>query len=457
MVVTDDQREVSLDVMAITMDRVAGEGIRFTNGFVTTPICGPSRASILTGQAARNHGVEYNSALLFDPTSTLATWAQAAGYRTAMIGKYMNRYLELAPAVPPGWDHWNVHRLGAYYDYELIENGETKYYGNEPSDYATDVLRDDALRFVDENADQPFFMVLSTYAPHIHAVPAERHAGRLADTPPWRPASFLEADLSDKPGWMKWIRRVRTRGGPQALLDWIAARDEAHIRELESLLAVDEAVGAILDRLETHGLAEDTIVVFTSDNGLHWGEHWLGGKYNGYEESIRVPLLIRYPRLFREAREEDALVLNIDLAPTLAELAGIPIPERVDGVSMVELLCGDDSGWRQDFALEYFITSGLDGMPGYVGVRSERWKYIFYFSGFEELYDLTADPHEMDNLLKTRAGDAEIRAQADALAARLAELRAAESRPGNASRRPVRHCGEKRAPRLRGSMVGWFH
>jgi arylsulfatase A-like enzyme len=443
---TDDQRWDSLDVMPATLERLAGEGILFTNSFVTTPLCGPSRASFLTGQAVRNNGVDYNSVLLFDPSSTLATWAQDAGYRTAMIGKYLNHYHLQSPEIPPGWDHWNAYLLGGYYNYELNENGVIVSYGDRPEDYSTDVLRDDALRFIDENADAPFLLFLSLFTPHIHAVPAPRHEGLLADTPPWRPPSFFENDLSDKPGWVKFVRQLRIGGGPLAMFNYIRKRDEAHVKELESLLAVDDAIAAILDRLEDHGLDDDTIVVFTSDNGLHWGEHYLGGKYNGYEESIRVPLVIRYPRLIPEAREEDALALNIDLAPTLAELAGIPASAPVDGDSMVDLLCGDVEGWREDFALEYFIPRGFDGMPAYIGYRSQRWKYLVSIYGFEELYDLEGDPNEMDNLLRTEPDEPSHGERVNTLRDKLIALRAEPMKPPTTSRRPVRSCWERDDP-----------
>jgi arylsulfatase A-like enzyme len=423
LVMTDDQRADSLEYMPVVMDRMVDEGVSFNNSFVTTPLCGPSRASVLTGRYAHNHHVIDNNALLFDASSTIATQLQAAGYRTGLIGKYMNLYLLMAPEIPPGWDTWRAFYWGGYYDYTLFEDGVAVEYGSDPEDYSTDVLREMAVEFIDENHKQPFFLVITPWAPHVVAAGAPRHEGAYATLPPWRPESFYEEDISDKPGFISWIERLRTRGGIEALLERIESRDASHIRELESLLAVDEAVEAVIERLERYRIDQDTLIIFTSDNGLHWGEHWLGGKYNAYEESIRVPMVIRYPRMVAPAQVEERMVLNIDLAPTLAELAGVSEPDPMDGESLAGILCGHPQEWREDFLLEYFLVRGFDGMPRYSGVRSEKWKYLIYLSGFEELYDLENDPAEMDNLLQTEPDDEDLRALADELFARLIEFK----------------------------------
>jgi len=425
VVLTDDQRSDTLEYMPAVMDRMVDEGVTFNNGFVPTAVCGPSRASVLTGQYAHNSGVLYNSVSTFEGRSTLATLLQDAGYTTSMIGKYMNYYLVIQPEVPAGWDDWHVFFWGDYYNHTLVENGEVVEFGSEPEEYSTDILRDRALDFIDENHERPFFLMLAPWAPHLTAVGAPRHVGAYATLPPWRPESYQEEDLSDKPRFVRWIRHLRFQGGIDGLLEHIEARDASHIRELETLLSVDEAVESIIERLERYHIDRDTIIVFTSDNGLHWGEHWLGGKYNAYEESIRVPMIVRYPRMIEHARADERLVLNIDIAPTLAELAGVELVDPMDGRSLSGILCDNDTEWRDDFLLEYFtvFATALDGMPPYAGVRNERWKYLIYASGFEELYDLQNDPSELDNLLKTEPDDSAHRALADALFERTIELK----------------------------------
>ncbi len=385
-----------------------------------------------------------NTVEQFDSSSTLATWLQDGGYETALLGKYMNGHFRQIPTVPDGWTRWLAFSRGAYYGYDLNDEGVIVERGHEPGDYSTDVLRDEAVKFIHDNAERPFFLTLNTFAPHINAVPAPRHVGLFEDFPPWRPPSFLEPDTSDKPNFVSWMRHLRSKFGPEVKQAWVEGRDRAHNEELASLRAVDDALAAMLAALKEEGLDEDTIIIFTSDNGLHWGEHWLGGKYNAYEESIRVPLVIRYPRMIRGGSRDDRLVLNIDLAPTLAELAGVDIPIPVDGESLVSSFRstgrlgrrGGDrarlgSGrkkanaadvWREEILLEYFILFGIDAMPAYRGLRGTEWKYIGYIGGFEELYHLRDDPYELDNLLVTEQDNEEHRARADAMKARALEL-----------------------------------
>jgi arylsulfatase A-like enzyme len=433
VILTDDQRRDEIEHMPEVMQRLAGEGVIFDNAFVTTPLCCPSRASVLTAVYAHTHGIKLlGGAPIFDASSTLATWLHGAGYRTALIGKYMNDNAKLAPRIPAGWDTWitfadgphSFMKAALYYDYRLNENGVMTRRGHAPEDYSTDVLRNLAVRFVRESATQPFLLLFTPFAPHLPAIPAARHGGRLADVELPRAPSFQEADTGDKPGYVATARRLAARTVRGQPYDQAAEIRAMRVAALESLLAVDEAVAAFLDALEELGRADDTVVIYTSDNGVMWGEHWLLGKSVPYEEAIRVPLIIRYPRLVQSPRRDDHLVLNLDLAPTVAELAGVTVPGRVNGRSLVPLLRAVDANgavpWRSDFLIESFSTVSVP----HRAVRSDRWKYVRNESDppFEELYDLTRDPHEMENLLVVAPADPTYRDAAATFRERLQAL-----------------------------------
>jgi arylsulfatase A-like enzyme len=287
--------------------------------------------------------------------------------------------------VPPGWDDWHAFIGSGYFDYRLVENGVVQPYGADEADYLTDVLAAKAVDFIATADDRPFFLYFAPFAPHDPATPAPRHAGRFAGTPPWRPPAWNEADVSDKPTWLM----------DQPLLspDQVVFADGLYERMLESLLAVDDAVAAILRALDEAGRADDTVVVFTSDNGLSLGEHRVVGKQCPYDECLRVPLVVRYPRAVIAARTDARLVANVDLAPTLAELAGTTPPGPVDGASMLPILDGSASPWRGDLLAEQFSFFP----PTWAAVRSAVYKYVEYrlAPAEVELYDLGADPNEL--------------------------------------------------------------
>lgn len=413
-IVSDDQRFDTLQYMPHTLERLATRGVTFTNAFVTSPLCAPSRASMLTGQYARHHGVRTlalpdGGALKFvgADQSTLATWLHAAGYRTGMYGKYLTDYSKQCPPyaaacyIPPGWDEWHVFLVQHYYNYALAENDQVNIYGATPADYSTDVLGAKAVDFITSSQGQPFFLHVGFHAPHQEGgaapIPAPRHDGLFASEPLWRPASYDEDDISDKPAWLG----IQPRAGDilSGFLTFGSWGDFIRQRQLESLLGVDEAIDAMVNALEATGQADNTIFVFTSDNGHFWGEHRLFfGKNFPYEESIRIPLVIRYPRLIAAAREDDRQVLNIDLPPTLASLAGVPIPASVDGESLAPLLENAATPWRSDFVIELWSNNESDGLPTYAGVRNDTRKYVGYPSAPDaELYDLVSDPYELEN------------------------------------------------------------
>jgi len=394
---TDDQRWDSLQYMPIVTERLIGEGTYFSNSFVTTSLCCPSRSSFLTGLYTHNHGVWTNEAKTgggatkFSDKSTIATWLHDAGYSTGAIGKYMNEYGKLSPYIPPGWDDWHVFSKEpiSYYSYKLNENGQIIQYGNAVTDYSTDVLRDKALAFI-QNTQRPFFLWLSFKAPHTDVtiagnpvIPAPRHVGTCDNIPDNRPPSFNEADVSDKPDWIRNVDKLTK--------SQVSAIDKLNRDSICSLKAVDEAIGKILDVLGSD--IDNTAIIYTSDNGFLLGEHRLKNKNRIYEEAIRVPLVIRYSPLFAHATS-DQLVLNIDLAPTIADIAGITPPVKVNGKNLLEL-----DQWRTDFLIEHKrkeITS--------FGIRTLEYKYVEHLTAdssvIRELYDLKKDPYELNNVAK---------------------------------------------------------
>jgi arylsulfatase A-like enzyme len=282
-------------------------------------------------------------------------------------------------------------------------------FGSAPTDYSTDVLARRAVQFIRESRDAPFLVVLSLFAGHEPFTPAPRHAGRLAGLAPARPPSFLEPDVGGKPGWVRFLKGIGA--SPDRI-------DATRVAQLETLLAADEAVARVVDALDGFGLTDHTAVFFTSDNGIHWGEHWWTSKFSGYEESLRVPLLVRYPLLVPLPAASPALALNIDLAPTFADLARVQPMTTVDGESLRRVLEGEPSQ-RQDFLFESFDDFVVTSMRG---VRDARYKLLVTRPGtpsaFEELYDLEQDPYELHN----RAGDPALAAVLARLRARLAEL-----------------------------------
>ena len=413
VIVTDDQRWDSLDVMPIVQRELIGPGVTFTNAFVSNPLCCPSRASILTGDYSHSTGV-YRQILPFGrfesfrDGSTLATWLDGAGYDTALIGKYIDGYQHagLTGYVPPGWDRWVGFVHAGYQDYQLSLDGSVRAYGDAPIDYSTDVLASEAVRFI-RGARGPLFLYFAPEAPHAPALPAPQDrlafAGRPAPTSP----SFDEADVSDKPAYVRELPRIT---------DTRRAEVTAFALDQDrTLLAVDRAVGQIVNALRATGRLGNTLIVFTSDNGISYGEHRWTKKEVPYEESIRVPMVVRFDPI-GVTKTDEHLVANIDIAPTVAELARVATPP-VDGRSLVPLLgSSEDLPWRQDLLLEHM--EGTNPVPTYCGVRAEHSVYVRYATGEEELYDLTADPFELSNI----AADPSVAGLLSTMRARLDEL-----------------------------------
>ena len=437
LIMTDDEDVAIHAFMPKTKALLEDQGTTFDTFFVSYPFCCPSRASILRGQYAHNTHIVGNEQpwggfeklrFLGLEESTVGTWLQDAGYHTAMIGKYINRYIPERDGVPPGWDEWYVGgNAHVSYNYTLNENGQMVAYGDKPEDYLTDVLTAKAVEVI-ENASargEPFFVYVLPYTPHSPSVAAPRHEGMFADAPLPRPPAFDEADVSDKPAFIASI--------PPLDAEQIHRLEDEYRRRLASLQAIDDMVESIVSALGAANALENTYVLYSSDNGFHLGEHRLpAGKDFPYEEDIRVPAVMRGPGVPKGERIE-AMVLNSDLAPTFAEIAGVAPPEFVDGRSFLPLLEDPDRPWRESFLIERrqfevqyvelaersgVAGAGLDQAAQLDGIRTPEWIYLEYGTGERELYDLARDPHQLDNVVET--ADPAIVA---ALAARLLELR----------------------------------
>ncbi|MEX2274809.1 MAG: sulfatase [Actinomycetota bacterium] len=401
MILTDDMPANLLRWIPVVRQTLRTPGTTFDNSFVVNPLCCPARASLLTGNYSHTTGVYTNANgphggfESFDDGSTLATWLDEGGFHTGFFGKYLNGYGRGQRYIPPGWDRWTAfaERGGAYYDYTLSVNGHLERHGQLSSDYSTDVLRDHTLSFVSSTpVDTPMFALYAPFAPHGPATPARRYRNAL-DLPRYRPPNFDEIGVQDKPAYIRQLPRL-SRSGVRQL-------DTQRDHNAESLLAVDQAVGEIVQALDAAGRLETAMVVFTSDNGFAFGEHrWLK-KLTPYEESIRVPLVIRYDPLVAAGARDGRLVTNIDLAPTIAEVAGIPAP-TTEGESLFPLFADPEHEGRQAFLIEHLRDpdNNLDP-PTYCAIRTRRSKYVRYRTGEHELYDLVADPYELHNVAGT--------------------------------------------------------
>ena len=427
VVMTDDQTVEDLEVMSATKRLVGERGMSFSNSFVSYPLCCPSRATFLSGQYAHNHkvmGIDPPTGGYgrFDKRNSLPVWMQRAGYYTAHIGKYLNGYGSDTPAdVPPGWNEWkgsvdpSTYRM---WGYTLNENGVFNTYGEEevedPALYQTDVYRDKALDFIRRRQGKrmPFFLSVAPLAPHheirtdrrrLGVRPAPRHLGAMTDAPLPRPPSFDEPDLTDKPLY------VQRRSPPlsETNIEQITANFRAR---QESLLAVDEAVAAIVATLRRTGQYENTYIVFTSDNGFLQGEHRVrSGKMLPYDPSVRVPLLISGPGIPR-GRTSSELVGNIDLAPTLLDIADGRSGKRMDGRSLLpyavdpslrtERVLLLETGGQKAGRLEpdQGPVAPLRNILTYKAVRTEAWLYVAYRNGDRELYDMRRDPHQLNSV-----------------------------------------------------------
>lgn len=380
------------------MDRMAAGGVHIKNAFVTTSLCSPSRASILTGQYAHKHRIVDNTSPIPQGTRFFNEDVQQHGYKTGYFGKWHMGEVDDNPM--PGWDRWVSFRgQGVYYDPLLnIDGNQVPYEG-----YTTDILTDFAIEWIQERErepDQPFLMYLSHKAVHAEFHPAERHDGYYKDIDIEYPETMAntERNYRTKPDWVKVQRN--SWHGVDFLYHGDMDFDEFYKAYIEVLLALDESVGRVLDYLEESGLAENTLVIYMGDNGFLHGEHGLIDKRHAYEESMRVPLLAWSPGFIEPGSVIEELVRNIDIAPTLLELSGSDTSIEMDGLSFLSLLTGSEEERDRDFLYEYFWEPAFPHTPTTFALREERYKYIWYYGVWDrdELYDLQNDPGERYNL-----------------------------------------------------------
>jgi N-acetylglucosamine-6-sulfatase len=467
LLMTDDQTVENMRVMPRTRQVLGAAGTTFANSFSSYPLCCPARATVLTGQYAHNHGVLGNLpptggyGALGGKDNTLPVWLRRAGYYTTHIGKYLNGYgRDAPPDIPPGWDEWYGSVDPSTYfmwGYTLYENGTRRVYGQreveDPSLYQTDVYRAKAVEVIRRRAlsRRPFYLSVAFLAPHSEGLrefgtsgatvrSAPRHRGRFASMPIPRLPGFNEADVRDKPPFFAAAFPPLDASGVELAHNYYRSR-------AESLLAVDEAVAAIVRALARSGELDRTLIVFASDNGFLTGEHRVPfGKYLVYEPSVRVPTIVRGPGVARGVTARE-LVVNADLTATIVDAAGATPGRTLDGRSMLSFARKPSRRTRRPILLETGTPArgdlDQDGavppflaappIPRYQAIRTERFVYVEYMDGQRELYDLGRDPAQ----LHSRATDPAYGKTRRALARRLGTLRDCRGRTCRAAMKRI--------------------
>ena len=419
-ILTDDHRFDAMGFMGHPfletphMDRMVREGVHLANAFVTTSLCSPSRASILTGLYAHNHGVidNYNPvpvSLRFFPE-----YLQKSGYETAFVGKWHMGGEHDDPQ--RGFDYWlSFKGQGTYwadghgtsrvvpqtsYDGFNINGNRVPQRG-----YITDELTDYALAWLKQRReDRPYMLFLSHKAVHSDFVPADRHRGRYANKAMPKPSTLdnTKQNYQDKPMWLKNQRNSR-HGVDFAYNLEVFDLNTYYRRYCESLLAVDENLGRVLQFLEDRNELESTVIIYMGDNGFQFGEHGLIDKRTAYEASIRIPLLVMCPGQFRGGSKINQMVASIDIAPTILELAGIEPPDHFDGKSFLPLLKGKQVSWRDELLYEYYWERNYPHTPTTHAIQTDHYKLIRYHGiwDLDELYDMRSDPDETRNLINS--------------------------------------------------------
>lgn len=456
MIMTDDldtsvwSTALGRGYMPNAQAHLVDKGTTFNNTFVALSTCCPSRTTYFTGQYPHNHGVIRNSgpqggfASFTSDDNTIATWLKSAGYRTGLIGKYLNGYGSASGGsyVPPGWDTWKAVGTSAMFDYKMSDNGTIVQYGSAPADYQTDVIADLAQAFIRAPDSRPFFLTLTPTAPHYESAAGGEDDGRTlrpaprhADTPPVAPIppelvnAFNEAKMSDKPSWMRNL--------PMA--DLQAMRD-GYSSKVAAMRAVDDLIGRVIGALRDIGAEDQTLIIFTSDNGYQYGTHRRTAKTDLYEESIRLPMVIRAPGQ-TTARVSGDWAMNTDWAATIVDYAGAAAGRTLDGRSMRPQIEGSAGGGGRHSALTELPSDGgrSEDQRPFLMIRSKdplltfdasRQKVLVYAQTYdhqgsqllaEELYDLDDDPTQAASLHKSTL-QKRIDQKA-ALAARLMQLK----------------------------------
>jgi len=374
------------------IDRIADEGVLFENAFVTSSLCSPSRASFLTGQYPQQHGVQNNFTPWDNSNVTYFEYLKQAGYNTAFIGKW-----HMPGGIPKlrGVDQFitfdHMGGQGAYYNTPYIINGkklkvgETPVPGAEVNGYITDDLTNFTLKYIEDNRDKPFAIYLSHKAVHLSMQPDEEATGRYSSE------EVILPDEADS--WLSFAD-----GNFKHFL-W--APLEKKVKDYaETAVAMDQQIGLVMDKLDQLGLGDNTLLVYAADNGYMWGEHRLIDKRWSYEESIRVPFVVRYPKGIKQpGTRSEEMVLNLDLAPTILQIAGLQVPGHMQGKSLLPLLQGDQQEHRSAWLYKYFEDFPYP-VPEQTALRTKRYKLVDYKRGKQdELFDLQADPREQKNLI----------------------------------------------------------
>lgn len=385
------------------IDKLAYGGARFSNAFVTTSLCSPSRASYLTGQYTHNHGVVDNHTPIPEGSRTFAELLQESGYQTAFIGKWHMGSASDAPR--PGFDHWVSFRGQGRYQPEgrkLNVDGKhvprTKYMTDELTDYAVGWIKA-------RDSETPFMLELSHKGIHGLYIPAPRHRGVYSEAK-WQPPATMHLTPRQRDQTPMWVLDQRNSWHGVEFPYYLRSGrslGEMYRRYCEMMLSIDESVGRVVVALKAKGLFANTLIVFTSDNGHLWGEHGLIDKRCAYAESIRVPLAIHYPPLIEADTKIDALVTNLDIAPTFLDLAGVPIPESMDGQSLLALFDGEvpKGKWRDHVLYEYYWEWSYPQTPTTFALITKDYKLIQYHGiwDMDELYHVADDPNETTNLI----------------------------------------------------------
>lgn len=411
LILVDDQRWDAMSCIGHpimetpALDSLVENGTRFANAYVTTSLCSPSRATILTGLYAHTHRMVDNQSGEREDLSSFGQYLQKAGYETAFIGKWHMGDADDRPR--PGWSHWVSFRGQGHYYPALRDGAIARLNVNgipvDRTKYITDELTDHAVEWLTDviAGDKPWMLYLSHKAAHFRFEPAVRHRGRYAGSVMPVPANAQPGPHDEqKPMWARNMRN--SWHGAEFPYEGIAGTVEEMQRDYyETLLAVDESTARILDLLRRTGKDRETLIIYTSDNGHLWGEHGLIDKRTAYEDSIRVPLILHCPGVVREGAVVDAIAANLDLAPTILSAAGLVPPPHYQGASLLNLARGKAvDGWREELLYEYFWERARPSTPTLHALITPRYKYIRAYGVWDlsELYDTREDPNELTNL-----------------------------------------------------------
>ena len=430
-ILSDDHRYDAMSFMGHQfaetphMDSMAKNGVHLKNAFVTTSLCSPSRASILTGLYTFRHRVIDNNRLVPEGTQFFPQYLQKAGYSTGYVGKWHMGGHHDGPR--PGFDYWVSFKGQGNYlppnpNYTINVNGERVkqkgYITSELTDYAMDFLKQQ------EGKDKPFFLYLSHKAVHANFTPEEKYAQKFASKPFQRPGS--EAMVTDNsrnlPQWL--LNQRNSWHGVDFPYHSALNIEQYYKRYCESLCSVDDSVGTVLDQLKKMGIHDETLVIYMGDNGFMFGEHGLIDKRVAYETSIRVPMLMQCPELFEGGTVVDKMVANIDIAPTVMEAMGLSKPPHMDGQSFIELAQQKDVPWRDYFLYVYYWEKNFPQSPTVFSLRSDKYKYSTYYGLWDtdEFFDIQADPMEQKNLIRDPAMKKQVKDMENRLYKMMAEL-----------------------------------